>query len=49
MNDALDHVVSAKSVIAVVLSAVGVTLVSVLPPAVYPVPLASSVLPVILE
>tara|TARA_R100000908_G_C3717177_1_gene121438 strand:- start:22 stop:270 length:249 start_codon:yes stop_codon:yes gene_type:complete len=32
------HVVSAKSVKAVVLEVVGVTLVSVLPPAEYPVP-----------
>lgn len=36
--DAVDHVVSAKSVKAVVPELVGVTFVSVLPPAVYPVP-----------
>ena len=37
----LVHEVSAKSVIAVVLSKVGVTFVNVFPPAEYAVPLAS--------
>jgi hypothetical protein len=36
--DELDHVVSAKSVNAVVLEVVGVTFVNVFPPVVYPVP-----------
>ena len=39
----LDQVTSAKSVRAVVLEVVGVTLVSASPPAVYPVPLDSLV------